>query len=86
VRLSMADVKIGEVTHYYNKIGVGVIKLSKGLSVDDQIKIKNKQGEFIQAVSSMQMEHENVKKAKRGQIIGLKVDQEVKKGDQVFKV
>lgn len=82
----MADVKIGEVTHYYNKIGVGVIKLSKGLSVDDQIKIKNKQGEFIQAVSSMQMEHENVKKAKRGQIIGLKVDQEVKKGDQVFKV
>jgi len=82
----MADVKIGEVTHYYNKIGVGVIKLTKGLSVNDQIRIKNNQGEFTQTVNSIQMEHESVKKAKKGQIIGLKVDQIVKKGDQVLKV
>ncbi len=81
----MADVKIGEVTHYYNKIGVGVIKLTKGLSVNDQIRIKNNQGEFTQTVNSIQMEHESVKKAKKGQIIGLKVDQIVKKGDQVLK-
>ncbi len=81
----MADVKIGEVTHYYNKIGVGVIKLTKGLSVNDQIRIKNNQGEFTQTVNSIQMEHESVKKAKKGQIIGLKVNQIVKKGDQVLK-
>jgi len=81
----MVDVKIGEITHYYGKIGVGVIKLAKGLSVGDQIKIKNNKGEFIQTVSSIQMEHESVKKAKKGQIVGLKVDQEVKKGDQVLK-
>lgn len=82
----MADVKIGEITHYYNKINVGVVKLQKSLALGDQIKIKGNKTEVIQTVGSMQIEHEEIKKAKKGQIIGMKVDQEVKKGDVVFKV
>lgn len=85
----MADKLVGKVTHYYEKIGVAVISVQSALSVGDQIKIKAPAGspretDFTQAVSSMQVEHQSVTKAKKGDDIGLKVDQAVKDNDQVF--
>lgn len=80
------DQKIGKVTHYYNKIGVAVVELTKPLSVGDKIKISGHDKEFTQEVASMQMEHQEIKKAKAKESIGLKVDQPVKENDEVFKV
>jgi hypothetical protein len=34
----------------------------------------------------MQIEHESVTEAKKGQAIGMKVTQETKEGDEVYKV
>ena len=34
----MTDVKIGKVTHYYEKIQVAIIELSADLNVGDSIK------------------------------------------------
>lgn len=82
----MADVQIGKVTHYYDKIGVAVIDISKELSVGDTIKITGPDAEFTQQVSSMQMEHQSTQKATKGQAIGLKVDQPVKEHYVVWKV
>ncbi len=82
----MAETKIGKITHYYGKIGVGVIKLSKDLAVGDMIKVKGNNRDFTQSVSSMQLEHESLPSAKKGQNIGLKLDQPAKAGDEVFKV
>lgn len=80
------DQKIGKVTHYYNKIGVAVVELKKALTVGDKIKISGHDKEFTQDVISMQMEHQEVKKAKAKDDIGLKVDQPVRENDEVFKV
>ena len=78
---------IGEITHYFGKIGVAVLKLSDTLKVGDQIKIVDKEGEeFTQTVDSMQIEHENVPEAKAGDLIGLKVIQKVREGDKVYKL
>lgn len=82
----MPDFKIGKITHYYEKIGVAVLELTDTLAVGDTIRISGHGGEFTQTVNSMQIEHENVQTAKKGQAIGLKTDQEVKEGDEVFKV
>ncbi len=82
----MADIKMGTITHYYGKIGVGVIKLSKDLAVGDMIKVKGHDREFTQSVTSMQLEHEALQKAKKGQSIGLKLDQVAKPGSEVYKV
>lgn len=82
----MADVQIGKVTHYYDKIGVAVIDISKELSVGDTIKITGPDAEFTQQVSSIQMEHQSIPKATKGQAIGLKVDQAVKEHYVVLKV
>jgi putative protease len=80
----MADKLIGKITHYYGKIGVAIVELSGVLKAGDQIKIKDHEAGFEQAVGSMQVDYKNVDTAKKGDVIGLKVDQKVKEGDGVY--
>lgn len=82
----MADFKVGNITHYYDKIGVAVVDVLGTIAVGDKIKISGHEKEFEQTVESMQIEHENVETAKKGQTVGLKVDQSVQKGDEMFKI
>ena len=76
--------EIGKITHFFDKIGVAVIELTGNLKVGDKIKIKGNTTEFEQNVGSMQIEHENVDKAGKGDAIGMKVDNKVRPGDKVF--
>lgn len=76
--------KIGKVTHYYDKIGVAVVDLEDNLTVGATIKISGHDNEFTQTVSSIQIEHQELNAGKKGQTIGLKIDQPVKEGDQIF--
>ena len=78
------DKQIGVVTHYYDKIEVAVIKLLAPLKVGDTVKFSGHDQEFTQEVTSLQVEHENIEKAKKGQEVGLKTDQKVKVNDRVF--
>jgi len=79
--------KIGRVTHYYSKIGVAVLELTGDLTVGERIRFERGGEElFEQEVSSIQIEHKEVKKAKKGDDIGLKTEKEVKEGAEVFKV
>lgn len=82
----MADTKVGRITHYFDKIGVAVLELTDKLAVGDQIKISGHDHEFTMTVNSMQVEHQPIQEAQKGQVVGLKVDQEVKEGDEVYKV
>ena len=77
---------VGKITHYFGKIEVGIVELSKGLSVGDTIHIKGSTTDFEQTVDSMQIEHENIEKAKKGEVIALKVKDKVKEGDEVYRV
>jgi len=82
----VAEKKVGKITHYYDRIGVAVVEILAPIKVGDKIKIAGHEQEFEQKVASMQIEHENVKKAKKGDNVGMKVDQLVKKGDEVYKL
>ena len=83
----MREVKIGEVTHYFNKIGVAAIKIISGqLKKGDMIHIKGHTTDFTERIGSMQIEHQPVEVAKAGDEIGIKVDNVVREGDEVFKV
>ncbi len=75
--------KIGKVSHYFDKIQVAALKLKGALKVGDTVKISGHGNEFTQVVSSMQVEHEVVQKAKKGDDVAIKVDQPVKEGDEV---
>lgn len=76
---------IGKITHYFSKIGVGVIELTDVLNVGDTIRIAGGEADFNQAVDSMEVEHQKVDKAKAGDSVGLKVDQKVREGYSVYK-
>lgn len=79
------DIQIGKITHYYDKIGVGVLEITgQPVKVGDTIKISGHDNEFTQTVSSMQIEHNAVEEVKKGDTVGLKIDQPVKKGDTVY--
>lgn len=82
----MAEFKVGKITHYYNKIGVAVVELSGSLLVGDLIKISGHGRDFQMTVNSMQIEHQQIKEANKGDTVGLKVDQEVKEGDEIYKI
>ena len=82
----MTDTKVGVIVHYYDKIGVAVVKVSAPIKVGDHIKISGHDKEFEQEVASMQVEHQNINQAKKGDDVGMKVDQPVKDGDEVYKV
>ena len=79
----MAKKPVGKVTHYYGKIGVAVVALNMALKQGQSI---GKSNFFEQEAKSMEMWNEKVKAAKKGQEIGLKVDEKARKGDLVFKV
>jgi putative protease len=77
---------VGKVTHYFTKIGVAVIELEGTMKVGDEISIEGATTNVVQKVDSMQIEHKNVKEAKKGESIGMKVADRVREGDLVFKV
>jgi len=82
----MADKKIGKVIHFYDKISVGVVSLTAGLSVGDTIKVKKDKDKFTQEVKSMQIEHKEVDKVKKGDEVAIKLDQPTKKGAEIYKI
>jgi translation initiation factor IF-2 len=84
----MADSKVGRIDHYYDNISVAVLEVTDNtVSVGDTIKITDKDGEerFTQKIESIQVDHENVDEANKGDAVGLKVDQPVKEGDLVYR-
>ena len=76
----------GVITHYFDRIKVCVVKLTQGsILIGDKLTIVGNKTKFIQKVWSMQIESEDVKVAKKGQLIGIKVDKIVGVGDKVYK-
>jgi putative protease len=82
----MADFKVGKITHYFDKIGVAVLELVDNLAIGDTIRVARDEGDLTMPVASMQIEHEQIQEAKKGQTVGLKVTEPVRPGDDVFKV
>lgn len=77
---------IGKIAHYYDKIKVAAVTLKDTLSQGDTIRIEGGGKSFTQEIDSMQIEHEQVQKAKKGEDVGFKVKQKVREGYRVFKV
>ncbi len=80
----MEEEQVGKIIHYYDKIGVGVVRLEGGLKAGDAIHVKGKVTDFEQTVESMQLEHESVKSGKKGQEVALKLNERAKEGDVVY--
>lgn len=83
----MAEELIGKTSHYFGKVQVAAIELTDGsLAVGDTIHIKGHTTDLTEEIKSIQIEHEQVQSAKKGDSIGVKVSDHVREHDLVYKV
>jgi len=81
----MAEEKqIGEITHYFDHLGVAVFKLSAPLHVGDTVHIAGHTTDFEQEIKEMQVDHESVEKVAKGAEAGVKVGDVVREGDKIY--
>lgn len=77
---------IGEVTHYYGSLGVAIAKFAKPVKIGQMLHFKGVTTDFDQVIVSMQYDHKDIKSAKKGQEVGIKVSAKVREGDEVYEV
>jgi len=82
----MEGKQIGVVSNYFDHVGVAAIKLTAGLKTGDTVRIVGGDKDFTEVVDSIQIQHEKVEKAKKGDEIGIKISDKARKGYKVFKV
>jgi putative protease len=75
---------LGKIAHYFDKIQVAAINVVSPIKVGDIVHIKGHTTNFEQPITSMQIEHEMVTKAKKGDDIGIKVKEYVRDNDGVY--
>mgnify|MGYP001614732940 CR=1 FL=1 len=80
----MAEKEIGMVTDYFTKVEVAAVKLSGSLKIGDRIRIRGSTTDFEQEVESMQIDRKTVQKAKKGDEIGIKVNDRVRRNDKIY--
>jgi len=76
--------RVGEVTHYYNRIGVAVLNLERELKLGHKVVFLGRITDFSQEVRSMELEHQRILVAGPGMEVALKVAERVRKGDELF--
>ena len=69
---------IGKITHWFDKIGVAVIELKGTLKKGEKVTIRRGEEEFEETITSMQVDHEDVTTAKKGDDVAVKFSQKVK--------
>jgi putative protease len=82
----MTGTRLGEVSHYYDRISVAVITLTDSVKVGEKVHFLGHGVDFEQEVSSMQIEHEAIESAKKGDQVAMKVLKPVKPHTAVFKI
>ena len=81
-----SEKEIGTISTYFSNVGVAAIKLSGKLKTGDLVHIKGHTTDFETKVESIQIERKEVKSAKKGDHIGIKVSDKVRPNDKVFLV
>lgn len=82
----MAEEMIGTVSDFFARPVVAAIELTAALKVGDKIHIKGHTTDLELTVDSMQIDNADVKEAKAGDSVGVKVSERVRKRDTVYKV
>jgi putative protease len=86
VKAALAALPTAEVTHYFPHVNAAVLKIKTGeIRIGDELLFKGHTTDFKQKVVSMQIDHQPVMIAKKGDDFGVEVKSRVRAGDLVFK-
>jgi putative protease len=76
---------IGTISHYFSHLSVAAITLTDTLRVGDRIHIVGHTTNVVQAVDSMEVEHQKVDSAGPGDDVALAVADHVRDHDKVYR-
>jgi len=83
----MKEKEIGYISKYFGQISVAAIEITaEELNIGDTIHIKGHTTDLNMEVNSIQIEHETVETAKKGDSIGIKVTEKARRKDKVYKI
>ncbi len=82
----MPEVEIGRVSDFFARPVVAGIELTAALKLGDKIHIKGHTTDLELTVDSMQINNVDVEEAKAGDSVGVKINERVRRGDNVYKV
>ncbi len=82
----MTEEIIGKISDFFAHPVVAGIELTAPLKAGDKIRIKGHTTDLELTVDSMQVDNADVAEAKKGDSIGVKVSDRVRKGDTVYKI
>lgn len=80
----MPEQLIGDVSHFYGKLGVMIVDTSKPIETGQTIRVKGRTSDFETTIRSMQYNHEEIQKAKKGMSIGIEIPYKAREGDEVY--
>jgi putative protease len=80
------EVEIGRISHYYNHLQVAVLKLKEPLLVGDLIHVLGHSTDFMQKVTSLQIDYHNVTGVNPGDQVALRVIEPVREHDVIYLV
>lgn len=81
-------VLVGEITMVLTKISVGILKLSQSIRLGDVLLFESGEDEcmYEERISEMQINRKNVKTAKKGAEIGMKMQKLPRNGTKVWRI
>lgn len=83
----MVEEKIGIIEHFFTNVSVAAINITNGnLKVGDTIHIVGHSTDFIQKITSMEINRKPVEIVKPGDDVGIKVKERVREHDIVYKI
>jgi putative protease len=76
---------LGRVEDFFAHVGVIALTLKSSLSVGQRIHVKGHTTDLTETVTSIQIEHESLQSAKKGDSVGIKIAGVARKRDWVFR-
>lgn len=78
------DRPVGEVTHYYGKLEVAIVKFNQDVPAGKNVTFQGATTDFSQDLSSMELDHKPLSSAPHGKEVGVRVKDKVREGDKVY--
>jgi putative protease len=80
------EAQIGKITHYYSHLNVAVLQLTDRLKLGETIHIFGHTTDFVQKVTSMEVDHRRVVVVEPGENVAVKVIEPVRVHDAIYRV
>jgi putative protease len=80
------EAQIGTVTHYYSHLNVAVLQLTDRLKLGETIHVFGHTTDFVQKVTSMEVDHHRVVLVEPGEEVAVKVVEPVRVHDTIYRV